>query len=373
MSSTIITRYHQHDHACWIVAKHKTDVETPSQRMARGRCEEDGLGAGRILRLGNRALIWMFATAVVVSLSVAGAAHAADWPSNPIRVIVPYSPGSAADIVPRIVFEQVKEQLGQTIIIENKPGASGTIGAHIASQASADGYTLLAASSGYTIAPATFPNLGYDPIKDFVGISTLGNMPNVLVIAPSKHIRTVQELVAMAKTTSITFGSTGVGGPIYLTMERFRQAAGFKATVVPFKGAPQALTEAITGRIDIYYSPLLAALPFIRNGNLLPLAVSSKKRVKALPDVPTTLEAGYPNSNYNFWIGVFAPARTPRAIVERLNAEISKALDNPAVQQKLEKIGVQPEPMTIERFNAFIREELKTNAELAEAAGIAKH
>ena len=315
----------------------------------------------------------MFAAALGVSLGMAGAARAADWPSNPIRVIVPYSPGSAADIVPRIVFEQVKEQLGQTIIIENKPGASGTIGAHIASQAvrgrvhPAGGIVRLHDRAG------NLSDLGYDPIKDFVGISTLGNMPNVLVIAPSKNIRTVQELVAMAKTASVTFGSTGVGGPIYLTMERFRQAAGFKATVVPFKGAPQALTETIAGRIDIYYSPLLAALPFIRNGNLVALAVSSEKRVKALPDVPTTLEAGYPNSNYNFWIGVFAPAKTPRAIVERLNAEISKAFESPAVQQKLENIGVQPEPMTVERFNAFIREELQTNAELAEAAGIAKH
>jgi tripartite-type tricarboxylate transporter receptor subunit TctC len=321
----------------------------------------------------DRALTWMFAAAVVASLSAAGAARAADWPSNPIRVIVPYSPGSAADIVPRIVFDKVKEQLGQTIIIENRPGASGTIGAHTAAQATPDGYTFLAASSGYTIAPATFPNLGYDPIKDFVGISTLGNLPNVLVIAPSKNIRTVQELVAMAKKSPITFGSTGVGGPIYLTMERFRQAAGFKAIVIPFKGAPQALTEAIAGRIDIYYSPLLAALPFIQSGNLLPLAVSSVKRVKALPDVPTTLEAGYPNSNYNFWIGVFAPAKTPRAIVDRLNAEIAKALEDPVVQKKLENIGVQPEHMTTERFNEFIREELKTNAELAEAAGIAKH
>ena len=321
----------------------------------------------------DRALTWTFAAAVVASLSAAGAARAADWPSNPIRVIVPYSPGSAADIVPRIVFDKVKEQLGQTIIIENRPGASGTIGAHTAAQATPDGYTFLAASSGYTIAPATFPNLGYDPIKDFVGISTLGHLPNVLVIAPSKNIRTVQELVATAKKSPITFGSTGVGGPIYLTMERFRQAAGFKATVIPFKGAPQALTEAIAGRIDIYYSPVLAALPFIQSGNLLPLAVSSVKRVKALPDVPTTLEAGYPNSNYNFWIGVFAPAKTPRAIVDRLNAEIAKALEDPVVQKKLENIGVQPEHMTTERFNEFIREELKTNAELAEAAGIAKH
>lgn len=328
---------------------------------------------GRTLRLGNRTMRWALIAAVATSLSAAGAARAADWPSNPIRVIVPYSPGSAADIVPRIVFDKVKEQLGQTIIIENRPGASGTIGARTAAQATSDGYTFLAASSGYTIAPATFPNLGYDPIKDFVGISTLGNMPNVLVIAPSKNIHTVQELVATAKKSPITFGSTGVGGPIYLTMERFRQAAGFKATVIPFKGAPQALTEAIAGRIDIYYSPVLAALPFIQSGNLLPLAVSSVKRASALPAVPTTLEAGYPNSNYNFWIGVFAPAKTPRAIVDRLNAEIAKALEDPVVQKKLENIGVQPEHMTVERFNEFIREELKTNAELAEAAGIAKH
>jgi tripartite-type tricarboxylate transporter receptor subunit TctC len=373
VNNIIFTRRDQRDYACWMAEKHKADTETRSLRNGGDRYGSHGLNAKRVLRLGNRALKWMFAAAVAVSLSAAGAARAADWPSNPIRVIVPYSAGSAADVVPRIVFEQVKEQLGQTIIVENKPGASGTIGAYIASQASPDGYTLLAASSGYTIAPATFPDLHYDPIKDFVGISTLGNMPNVLVISPSKHIRTVQALVAMAKTTSITFGSTGVGGPIYLTMERFRQAAGFKATVVPYKGAPQALTETIAGRIDIYYSPLLAALPFIRNGNLLSLAVSSVKRVKALPDVPTTLEAGYQNSNYNFWIGVFAPAKTPHAIIDRLNIEITRALGNPTVQQKLEKIGVQPEPMTVERFNAFIREELKTNAELAEAAGIAKH
>lgn len=331
------------------------------------------LWAGRSSRLAGRALTRMLIMAIVVSLSAVGVAGAEDWPSNPIRVIVPYSAGSAADIIPRIVLEQVKNQLGQTIIVENKPGASGTIGANLAAQARPDGYTLLAASSGYTIAPATFPNLRYDPNKDFIGISTFGNLPCVLVIAPSKNIRTVQDLVKMAKATSITFGSTGVGGPVYLTMERFRQAAGFKATIVPFKGAPEALTEVIAGRVDVYYSPLLAALPFIRGGEVVPLAVSSQKRVAALPDVPTTLEAGYPNSNYNFWTGMFAPAKTPRAIVERMNAEISKALENQAVRQKLENIGVQPEPMTVEQFNAFVRQELKTNKELAEAAGIAKH
>ena len=312
--------------------------------------------------------------AVVVAACTAAGARAADWPAGaPIRVIVPYSAGSAADIIPRIVIEQVSKQLNHTIIVENKPGASGTIGAHFAAQAQPDGYTLLAASSGYTIAPATFPNLPYDPVKDFIGISTLGDLPNVLVIAPGKDIHTVQELVELAKEKPLTYGSTGVGGPIYLTMERFRHAAGFSATIVPFKGAPEALTEVIAGRVDMYYSPLLAALPFIRGGKLVALAVSSKKRVSALPDVPTTLEAGYANSNYNFWIGVFAPAKTPRAIVDRMNVEIAKALEDAGLQKRLENIGVQPMSMSVEQFNEFVREELKTNAELAAAVGIAQH
>ncbi len=323
------------------------------------------------MRAVIRALV---AVLVGVRLCSADLARADEWPlGNAIRVIVPYSAGSAADIVPRIVLEQVKNQLKQTIIIENRPGASGTIGTRFVAQAQPDGYTLLAASSGYTIAPATFPNLPYDPIKDFVGISTLGNLPNVLVISPSKNIRTVQELVSVAKARPMTFGSTGVGGPIYLTMERFRHAAKFKATVVPFKGAPEALTEVIAGRVDIYYSPLLAALPFIRTGKLLALAVSSDKRVSALPEVPTTLEAGYPNSNYNFWIGLFAPAKTPRAILDRMNVEIASALRNPEVVKKLENIGVQPMGLPVDQFNDFVKQELKINAELAEAAGIARH
>jgi tripartite-type tricarboxylate transporter receptor subunit TctC len=318
----------------------------------------------------DRALIWMFVAAVVASLNAAGAARAADWPNSPIRVIVPYSAGSAADIIPRIVLEQLSHQIGQSIIIENKPGASGTIGARIVVHAAADGYTLLAASSGYTIAPATFASLPYDPVKDFIAITSLGNLPNVLVISPSKNIRTVQQLVAAARVTPITFGTTGIGGPIHLTMERFQQAAGFRATLIPFKGAPEALTEAMTGRIDVYYSPILSALAFIQSGKLLPLAVSSRKRAAALPDVPTSLEAGYPNSDYNFWIGMFAPAKTPRAIVDKLSTELSKALEVPAVQEKLKKLGVQPMPMSTEQFGAFVQEELITNAALVKAAGI---
>jgi tripartite-type tricarboxylate transporter receptor subunit TctC len=373
MINTAVTRGHHGGFADQTITTRKTDAERRSQRNAFGLPVSDALCAGRRSRLVTRALTWMLVTGVVLSLSAVGKARAEDWPSSPIRAIVPYSAGSAADIVPRIVFEQLTHQLGQPIVIENRPGASGTIGARIVAHAAPDGYMLLAASSGYTIAPATIANLPYDPVKDFVAIASLGDLPNVLVISPSKNIRTVQQLVAAAKVTPITFGTTGVGGPIHLTMERFRQAAGFQARIIPFKGAPEALTEAMAGRIDVYYAPILSALPFIQGGKLLPLAVSSRKRASVLPDVPTTLEAGYPNSDYNFWIGLFAPAKTPRAIVERLNAEVSKALATPAVVEKLEKIGVQPVAMTSEQFNEFVRQEFKTNAELAEAAGIVRH
>jgi tripartite-type tricarboxylate transporter receptor subunit TctC len=340
------------------------------QRSPRRRKRCTAHGKPRRATIARRAVTSLAAAFALFAL--AGNAGAADWPNAPVRVIVPISAGSALDIIPRIVFEQVSNQLGRPIVIENKPGASGTLGTSFAARAAPDGYTLLAASSAFTIAPSTFPTVGYDPIKDFVGVTTLGNLPNVLVISPSKNIRTVQQLVESAKVRPIMFGSTGVGGPVNLTMERFRRAAGFDATIIPFKGAPEALTEVMAGRIDVYYAPLLAALPFIHNKQVLPLAVSSKKRVTALPDVPTTLEAGYPNSNYNFWVGVFAPTGTPEAVVEKLNAEIEKALEMPGVQDKFEKIGVQPMHMTTKEFAAFVREELATNAELAKAAGIAR-
>ena len=297
-------------------------------------------------------------------------ARADDWPTKPIRVIVPLSAGSAADIIPRIVFEQLSAQLGQSIVVENRPGASGTIGARTVQMADPDGYTLLAHSSAHIIAPSTVANLPYDPIKDFAAVAPLGNLPNVLVIAPSANIKTLKELVAIGKTRPITFGSIGPGSPITLTMQRLRLSAGFKVQEIPFKGAPEALVEVMTGRVDVYYSPILAALPYIKSGKLKALAVSSPTRAPTLPDVPTTEESGYPNSAYRFWIGVFAPAKTPTVIVNKLNAEIQKALENPAVRAKLEKLGVQPMKMNTSQFGEFVKEELQINKEVVKAAGI---
>ena len=315
----------------------------------------------------------LISAVVLASLIAMSGASGDPWPSQPIKVIVPLSPGSAADIVPRIVFEQVGTQLGQTVIVENRPGASGTIGARAVAMADPDGYTLLAHSSAHVISPSTVANLPYDPIKDFAAVAPLGNLPLVLVIAPSKNIKTVQELVALGKQRPITFGSIGVGSPIHLAMERLRLSAGFQVQAIPFKGAPEALLEVMTGRVDVYYAPVPAALPQVRQGKLAALAVSSPTRVPTLPNVPTTLESGYPNSAYRFWIGVFAPAKTPRDIVNRLNTEIQKALQAPGVREKLTKLGVQPMAMGTDEFGKFAQEELVINAELAKAAGLTAH
>jgi tripartite-type tricarboxylate transporter receptor subunit TctC len=316
----------------------------------------------------RRGLFVVIATAAVMAASLV---HAEEWPTRPIRVIVPLSAGSALDIVPRIVFEQLSKQLGQPIIVENRPGASGTIGGRAVAVADPDGYTLLAHSSAFVIAPSTVPNLPYDAIKDFAPVAALGNLPNVLVVSPSKNITKIQQLVALGKERPITFGSIGVGSPIQLAMERLRLSAGFKAQAISFRGAPEALVEAMTGRIDAYYSPVLPALSFIRDGKLIPLVVSSPTRSPALPNVPTSEEAGYPNSAYRFWLGVFAPAKTPPAIVDRLSKEIGKALQMPEVQEKLAKLGVQSMSMDSKQFGEFVKQELVINTDLAKAAGIA--
>ena len=320
-----------------------------------------------------RKAIILVAASLLASLHAIGGADAQTWPTRPIRAIVPLTAGSAVDIVPRIVFGQVSAQLGKQIVVENRPGASGTIGARAVATAAPDGYTLLAYSSAHTIAASTVANLPYDPVKDFDAITALGSLPTVLTIAPSKNIKTIQELVALGKTRPITFGSIGVGSPIYLAMQRLRLSAGFQVQPIPFKGAPEAVTETITGRIDVYYAPVSAALPLIRDGKLIPLVVSSRTRSASLPNVPTTLEAGYANADYNFWIGVLAPAKTPRPIVDKLNTEILAALKMPEIQEKLRKIGVEPLPMSPEQFEAFLKEDLATNTALAKAAGLTPH
>jgi tripartite-type tricarboxylate transporter receptor subunit TctC len=297
---------------------------------------------------------------------------AENWPTKPIKVIVPYSPGSATDIIPRTIFAKVQEQLGQPIIVENRPGASTTIGTSAVAKAETDGYTILVTSSAYTIVPLTVANVPYDPLRDLSAIIPLANMANVLVISPAKGIKTVGEFVAAARAQHglMNYVTIGEGSAAHLNSERFLRAAGFEAQQIPYKGSPAGLMDVMTGRVDFYFSPLLPALSLIRDGKLTALAVSSIERSPELPDVPTTTEAGFPNSEYNFWFGVFAPAKTPRAIIQRLYEEIAKAQNDPSVKEKLVKLGVQPMPMTPAQFDDYVRMELEQNAVLVKAAGI---
>jgi tripartite-type tricarboxylate transporter receptor subunit TctC len=309
--------------------------------------------------------LWCLAAILVGLVSVPATGE--QWPTQTIKAVVPLTAGSAVDIIPRIVFEQVAAQMGQSIVVENRTGASGTIGIRSVATSPADGYTLLAHSSGIVVSPFTVANAHYDPIKDFIAVAPLANLPNVLVVAPSKKIHTVQEFVANAKKRRITYGAVGVGTPVYLAMEKFRLAAGFEGDFIPFRGAPEVLTEVMTGRVDAYYAPLSSALEFIRSGTLVPLSVSSIQRSSALPDVPTSIEAGYPNSDLNFWIGVFAPAGTPHGVVAKLNREIGTALANPSVREKLANQGVDPMTMGVEEFQALVSAESISMAGLAKA------
>jgi tripartite-type tricarboxylate transporter receptor subunit TctC len=293
-------------------------------------------------------------------LAACSLAQAQGWPTKPIRAIIPFGAGSATDVVPRVVFEQLSKQLGQPIVVENRGGAGGTIGATLAAKADPDGYTIMATSSAFTASPALYPNLGYDTEKDFVAIGAIGNAPNVFIIAPSRGIKTIQEFVAQAKAkpNAFSFVSLGVGSGVYISAERFRHAAGYEAINTPFRGGAEGLTEVIAGRVDYYFCPIATALPFIREGQVLALAVGSATRSSVLPDVPTTLEAGFPDSDYTGWYGLLAPAKTPPEIVNRLHDELQKALRAPAVVERLSQLGVEPLHLSAPQFDERIRREI---------------
>jgi tripartite-type tricarboxylate transporter receptor subunit TctC len=283
----------------------------------------------------------------VAWLAVAPAAGWAQaWPNKPVRAVIPFAAGSATDIVPRVVFDQLSTQLGQPIVVENRGGAGGTIGMGLVAKA-------------------------FDVAADFAAVALLGSTPNVLIVSPAKGFKTAADLVAAAKARpgTFNFASAGVGTATHLSAERFRMAAGFAAVHIPFRGGAEALTEVLSGRAEFYFCPLGTALPYIRDGRLLGLAVSSPKRAGLLPDVPSVLEL-FPNSDYPFWIGVFAPAKTPRAVIDRLHGETMKAMQAPNVKQRLDALGIEPGTLAPQQFDAQVRAEIVSTGALAKAAGL---
>ena len=316
-------------------------------------------------------LLGLVAASVWTASALVGSATAQDWPSKSIRVIVPFTAGSAVDLVARTVFEQVAKQVGQNVVIENRGGGGGTIAINQVKSADPDGHTILVHSNSLITTPA-IQAMSWDPPKDFAGLTPLGNVPLVLVISPDRKIKTLKELVdlAKAKPNSLNYAAAGIGSPPHLTMERFRIAAGFTGQLVPFKGAPEALTEIMGGRVDMYFCPLTPAMPLIRDGKLVPLAVSSIKRASALPDVPTTIEAGFPNSDFEFWIGSMVAKQTPRPVVAKMHAEIVKALEDPMTKERFSKMGVDYLIQSTAEFDARITRETPIAVELAKAAGV---
>ena len=310
---------------------------------------------------------------LLAALLIPAASHAQTaYPDRPIRFIVPFTAGSGTDIVARTVGEPMSRSLGQPIVIENRPGAGGTIGAAQVAKSPPDGYTLLIQAAGHVANPSIYPNLPYDTFKDFSGVTPLASLPNVLIVAPSKGWKTVQDLVdkARANPGTLNYGSAGNGSATHMNAEIFRLSAKFSAQHVPFKGTPEVMTEVAAGRLDFFFAPLSSALPLIKDGRLQALAVGTAQRSPLLPDVPTTLEAGFAQSDYVFWVALLAPAGTPRAIVERLNAEALKALASPEVREKLTVLGAEPMAMTPAAFDAFIKAEGARMAQVVKSAGI---
>ena len=313
-----------------------------------------------------------FIVGLALAASFTIGASAQTYPSKPIKLVVPFSAGSGTDIAARAVGEVMARGLGQQVIVENRPGAGGTVAAAAVARGEADGYTVLVPSSGHAANPSIYPNLAYDTLKDLIGVTPLVALPNVLVVSPAKGWKSVADLVAAAKAKpgALNYASAGVGSATHFNAEKFRLQAGLEAVHVPFKGTPEAMTDVVGGRSDWFFAPLASALPLIRDGKLQALAVSTAKRSALLPDVPTTAEAGVPGSDYTFWVALVVPAATPAAAVVRLQQEAAKALATPELIERLAKLGAEPMVMTTADFNTFLRAEVEAAARIVKAADI---
>jgi tripartite-type tricarboxylate transporter receptor subunit TctC len=310
------------------------------------------------------------AAAAAILIAATASTDAQQWPSRLIRAISPFPAGSASDTTGRVVLDQISHLLGQPIVIESRAGAGGRLGFAEVAKAEPDGYTLVTSSSSMATGLVLHKNLPYDPVRDFVPVVLFGTQPNVLVVSAQSGFNTVADLVAAAKAKpgTLTFASAGIGSTSHMAAERFRLAAKIDVRHIPFREG--GLTEVMAGRIDFYFIPLAAAVSTLATGKLSMLAVSTRERAALLPNVPTVAEAGYPNAEGSFWVGLSAPAKTPRDIVNRLHAVTEEALQMTAVQDNLAKIGVKPQLMSVEEFGKFFKEDLAATLQLAQQAGI---
>ncbi len=298
-------------------------------------------------------------------------AAAQQYPTRPIRLVAPFTAGSGSDILSRLIAPKLREAWGQQVVVDNRAGAGGTIGAAIVATSAPDGHTLMLTSSGLAGAASIYPKLPYDTIKDFAPITQVISNPLVLVVAPALGVKTTKELIALArqKPGHMTYGSTGIGSGTHYGAELFRLAAKFDATHVPYKGVPEALNDTLAGRVNFYLPPVLVALPLARDGRILALMVTSKQRAPLLPDTPTPAEAGLPEFEYDGWYGMLAPGNTPRPIVEKISKEMARILDMPDVKERIVGIGGAAKWTSPADFGGMIRSEIETRKKVFKAAG----
>jgi|APFre7841882630_1041343.scaffolds.fasta_scaffold07045_2 tripartite-type tricarboxylate transporter receptor subunit TctC len=336
----------------------------------RGLFQSFGHDVGEQMIITTRSSRWLGAVATSVLWSTL--AFAQDYPTKTVRILVPFTAGSATDILARTVGQKLGEMWNQSVVVDNRAGAGGTIGAAVVAKAPPDGYTLMVHSAAQAVNPFIYPGLPYDTLKDFVQVAPLAGQPNVLVVAPSTGYKTVSDLVADAKRRpgTLNFGSAGTGSGTHINGEKFKLVAGIDVLHIPYKGTPEALTDAMTGRISYFFSPISAALPLVRDGRLVALGVSSAKRSSVLPNVPTIAESGLPGFNYILWVGLFAPAATPANIVEKLNRDVNRVLREPDVTERMAALGAEAMPMTSAEFDRFMRAEMEDAAKVVKAAAI---
>jgi tripartite-type tricarboxylate transporter receptor subunit TctC len=318
-------------------------------------------------------MLWMRLLAAAVAAAIGAAAHAqSTYPNKPVRLIISFTPGSAIDIVGRIVATKLAEIWGQPVIPENRAGAGGSIGSALVVQSPPDGYTLLANSSAHASNPAIYAKLPYDTLKDFTNLSPLAGQPNVLIVGPQSGWKTLADFLAAAraKPGELNFSSAGLGSGTHLNLEKLMLMSDTKVTHVPYKGTPEAISDTIAGRVCCYFAPITAAVPHVTGGKAVGLGVSSAKRAALLPDVPTVAEAGVSGFEYTLWLGLWGPPGMPADVAAKINRDVQAALASPDIKERLQKIGAEPMQMTIPEFTQFVQREIADSQRIIQAAGL---
>jgi tripartite-type tricarboxylate transporter receptor subunit TctC len=314
----------------------------------------------------------LFGLLAFLALIFQEGAHAQNYPTKPVRVIVAFSPGGVTDIIARIVMPKLAETWGQPVVVENRAGAGGSLGAVAVARSPADGSVLLVHSSGYAINAAITASLPYDPYKDFIPVAHLGSQPQVLVVNPASSYHSVRDLIAAAKAKpgQVTYGSAGVGSGAHFNAEKFRIAAGIEVLHIPYKGGSDAINDTAAGRLDFTFNTLTLALPFIRDGRVRVLGVSSSRRSKLLPELPTIAESGVPGFEFTFWNGLWAPAGTPAPIVEKIAHDLAAVMATPDVRERFARLGAENVTMNPAAFGRFVRDEIDNAERVARLSGI---